>query len=261
MSVLDRPPAFQFYPADWQNNIKLQVCSMAAQGLLINLMCLMHQSEKYGYLLINGVIKPAKTVSKLLRLSPRTFGFLLNELLSNGVLHRDENGCIFCKRMVKDQALRDIRREAGARGGNPNLVNPIVNQTANQTANQKTPPSSSSSSSSTSITYCSEPVPDSRQPEAVLQIPLSSKKTDPKFFKVTQGDIDNWQDIFQGIDVLYELKKCRQWNIDNPTRRKTEAGIRKHITGWIAKAQDRYKGPGGYRSEPRSTLQELKGDF
>jgi hypothetical protein len=140
-------PAFQFYPADWLNDIKLASCDLAAKGLMIDLMCLMHQSEKYGYLLING-LKPAhKTVAKVLRLHHKTFIKSFNTLLISGVLKTDSEGVVYCERMVKDQRLRDIRREVGKLGGNPNLVN----QKVKQEANQKPTPSSSSSTSSLSL--------------------------------------------------------------------------------------------------------------
>ena len=152
-------PAFQFYPEDWLSNIKLQLCSMTAQGLLINLICLMHQSEKYGYLLINGSQPDHKMVMKLLRMNYKTFNKALNELLSCGVLKEDEEGVIYCKRMVKDEYIRNVRRESGKRGGNPalNLVKQEVKQEDKQKDKQKTTPSSSSSSSSSKdiTTSCS----------------------------------------------------------------------------------------------------------
>jgi hypothetical protein len=135
-------PAFQFYPADWLNDIKLQTCSLEAQGLLINLMCIMHQSDKYGYLLINGSIPTAKDVSHLLRLHHKTYDKTLKELFLKGVLSTNGNGEIFCKRMVKDEHIRQVRREAGKLGGSP-----LLNQKVKQEVNQKQTPSSSSSSS------------------------------------------------------------------------------------------------------------------
>lgn len=114
-------PSFSFYPADWLNDIKLQSCSLASQGLLMNLMCLMHQSSQYGYLLINGSNPPSKSVARLLRLHSNSYGSKLQELLKLGVLHVDESGVIFCKRMVKDEHLREVRRENGKKGGSPLL--------------------------------------------------------------------------------------------------------------------------------------------
>lgn len=90
------------------------------------------------------------------------------------------------------------------------------------------------------------------QPDlAIMTFPLAKKG---ETFAVTQPDIDEWGESFPGIDLLQELRHCLQWSRDNPTRRKTRAGIRRHITSWLAKAQDRtrgqpqagHAGPGGY---------------
>ncbi len=143
----NKAPSFQFYPEDWLSNVKLQLCSMTAQGLLINLMCLMHQSEKYGYLLINGSQTNHKQLIKLLRMHHKTFNKALSELISCGVLKEDENGVLYCKRMVDDNRLREIRREAGKLGGNPHLVKGKVKQKVKQDDNQNPTPSSPPSSS------------------------------------------------------------------------------------------------------------------
>ncbi len=118
---MGKSPAFQFYPADWLNDIKLQSCSLQAQGLLVNLICLMHQANPYGYLIINNLVPDDKTVAKLLRLHHKTYDKTLKELFLYGVLKRDKNGIIYCERMVKDEAKRQYCREAGTKGGSPNL--------------------------------------------------------------------------------------------------------------------------------------------
>lgn len=81
----------------------------------------------------------------------------------------------------------------------------------------------------------SEPVAEI---EPILQIPLNLKDS---FFDVTENDVDQWQEAFPGIDVLSELRKCQQWNVSYPKRRKTKAGIRGHISAWLGRAQDSAK--------------------
>jgi len=135
-----KSPSFQFYPADWLNDIKLQSCSLDAQGLLINLMCLMHQANPYGYLIINGSKPSDKEVARLLRLHHKTYQARLKELILYGALKQGENGIIFCKRMVEDEYLRTIRREAGKMGGSP-----LLKQKVKQDPKQNSTPSSSSS--------------------------------------------------------------------------------------------------------------------
>ena len=145
-------PAFQFYPSDWRKDSGLRLCSLAARGLWVELMCIAHESEEYGKLKQNGRGFSHKTLAKLVGLSPQTTLKLLKELEENGVFSRDEDGAIYSRRMVRDEELRKIRAEAGSKGGNPILLGNLVKQNGKQ----KPTPSSSSSSS---VTPLSKPTP------------------------------------------------------------------------------------------------------
>lgn len=134
---MSRDPWLKFYPADWLVDIKLQTCGLAAQGLLINLMCIMHQSDKYGYLLINGTKPEPSSIQRLTRISQDEYQSYLSELLANGVLKEDPYGVIYCPRMVRDWELRQAKRRVGSMGGNPSLVNQEVNHQVNQVVNQQ----------------------------------------------------------------------------------------------------------------------------
>jgi hypothetical protein len=156
-------PAFQFYPADWRKDVELQSCSMAAQGLWINAMCLAHECEPYGYLTVNGKPMSVAQLGRQVGLSAREAQLLVNELIESGVARRSDQGAIYSKRMVDDEDLRNRRAAGGnagaehgvkgakhgAKGGRPvaakggeegGSITPLA-----QTA--KPPPSSSSSSS------------------------------------------------------------------------------------------------------------------
>lgn len=145
-------PSFQFYPADWRKDPALAPCSLAARGLWIEMMCIAHESDSYGTLSVNGKALTAAQLARMVGESPRLVDKLLAELEEAGVFSRNENGAIFSRRMVKDEAIRNVRAEAGRQGGNPNLVKPkvgdLVKQKDKQTAKQNPTPSSSSSSSS-----------------------------------------------------------------------------------------------------------------
>lgn len=145
-------PSFQFYPADWRKDSGLRLCSLAARGLWVEMMCIAHESEEYGKLKQNGRGFCHKTLAKLVGLSPQTCLKLLKELEENKVFSRDEDGAIYSRRMVKDEALRKIRAEAGSKGGNPILLGHLVKQNEEQ---NPTP----SSSSSSSVTPLSPPTP------------------------------------------------------------------------------------------------------
>ncbi|MFK4765333.1 hypothetical protein ACI3L3_11210 [Desulfobaculum sp. SPO524] len=51
--------------------------------------------------------------------------------------------------------------------------------------------------------------------------------------------VREWQETYPAVDVEQELRACRQWNIDNPRRRKTADGVYKHINAWLARSQNR----------------------
>ena len=48
--------------------------------------------------------------------------------------------------------------------------------------------------------------------------------------------IEQYKRTYPNIDVSRELLTCKQWNIDNPSKRKTQSGILKHINLWLSKA-------------------------
>ncbi len=115
-------PAFQFYPADWRKDPALQGCSLAARGLWIQMLCIMHENTPYGYLVVNG--KPM-TIAQLARNvggREKMVEKLFNELKKAGVFSCDAQGCVFSRRMVRDEHIRNKRAEGGKLGGNPLLL-------------------------------------------------------------------------------------------------------------------------------------------
>jgi hypothetical protein len=169
-------PAFQFYPADWRKDAALQSCSVAAQGLWINVLCIAHECDPYGHLTVNGRPMSAAQVARLVGLSAKECEALLTELDEAGVSARNADSALYSRRMVRDEALREKRANGGysgadhgdkggghgGKGGRPRkpsrgvsddeqggLNNPPSEaQSANKEPPNKPPPSSSSSSSS-----------------------------------------------------------------------------------------------------------------
>ena len=92
--------------------------------------------------------------------------------------------------------------------------------------------------------FCAEPqkdevqAPQQKEPPLIV-FPLSKKGEEQAFY---QNDIDQWRESFPGVDLRIELLKCRQWNIDNPAKRKTRSGIRTHISSWLGRAQNGQQG-------------------
>lgn len=104
------------------------------------------------------------------------------------------------------------------------------------------------------INTCSEPEKTlASEPDKIPLFKIPLIKRDGEFL-VFQKDIDQWQDTFPGIDVLQILRNIRQWNFDNPAKRKTKGGIRKHISSWMGREQDKNSGKGIQSSQfPKAT--------
>ena len=138
-------PAFQFYPADWRKDPGVQSLDYEARGIWWEIICMMHESDERGVLLLNGAPMPEDALCRLLGLDNQKLTTTLTTLLSYGVARRRESdGALYSKRMVADEKLRQIRKEAGSKGGNPALLN----QKPTTKVKQKPTPSSSSSSTS-----------------------------------------------------------------------------------------------------------------
>ena len=116
-------PYFPFYPKDWLNDPALKACSLEAKGVWIDMLCLMHEGNPYGYLTLpNGNIIDPKMLAKLIPNSDqngtrwvRKCDRLVDELVTKGVLKRDENGVFYSKKMVSDEAERQSWRERQAK--------------------------------------------------------------------------------------------------------------------------------------------------
>lgn len=163
-------PAFQFYPADWRKDAALQSCSVAAQGLWINILCIAHECDPYGHMTVNGKPMTPAQIGRLVGLSPKECEKLLAELQDAGVSSVAEDGAVFSRRMVRDEDVRNRRAAGGkegaehgakgaahgAKGGRPKheeggQENPPSDEARGVSEPPSKPPPSSSSSSSTSV--------------------------------------------------------------------------------------------------------------
>lgn len=118
----DRLPWLKFWPADWQSDPSLRMVTLAARGLWIELLSVMHDAVPYGHLLVNGVQPNPKQIAAMVGAATASqIAKLLHELEDAGVFSRTEDGTIYSRRMVRDNVTREKSRDFGRQGGNPAL--------------------------------------------------------------------------------------------------------------------------------------------
>lgn len=107
-----RQPWLKFYPQDWRSDAELRQCSLAARGLWIEILAILHVARPYGHL-VSPTGTPY-TPRELARAVGATLGEvtrLTAELLKWGVASRTDDGTIYCRRMVREQRDRDADAE------------------------------------------------------------------------------------------------------------------------------------------------------
>jgi len=119
-------PWLKWYPSDWRADPCLRACSLAARGLWIELLGIMHEAEPYGYLLVKGEKPEKATIARLVGVHPNAITPLVTELVTRGVTGVDTHGVLFSRRMVKDHEKALLHKANGAKGGNPTLLKGVI---------------------------------------------------------------------------------------------------------------------------------------
>jgi hypothetical protein len=122
MSRPKKLPSFQFYPGDWMKDPSLRAMSLEARGLWIDMLCLMFESPERGFLLMASGSPMTKTqLARIVGLDEFRLTEILTEMSTGGLSSIDHRGAIFCRRMVRDEVVRQKNAENGLKGGNPKL--------------------------------------------------------------------------------------------------------------------------------------------
>ena len=99
----------------------MRMCSPAARGVWIDLICLMHEANPYGHLLVSGRSPTEAQLSVLLGVAPDQLTDLLGELEAAAVFSRTSKGVIYSRKMTRMAKKAATARNNGRKGGNPNL--------------------------------------------------------------------------------------------------------------------------------------------
>lgn len=84
-----------------------------------------------------------------------------------------------------------------------------------------------------------------------ITIPLNDKTEYP----VYDDDVKEYKSLYPAVDVEQQLRNMKGWCDANPSKRKTSKGIKRFITSWLCREQDR----GGTKQESRRGFDANKG--
>lgn len=114
----------KFWWQDWANDKPLHLCSYAARGLWMDMLCIMSCSDPFGFLKINGVNITISELATLTNGKEKVVANLVEELRSKGVFSVDGSGAIFSRRLCRDKELSDKGRKDKLEGLHGNGASP-----------------------------------------------------------------------------------------------------------------------------------------
>jgi len=66
---------------------------------------------------------------------------------------------------------------------------------------------------------------------------------DGSYHNVTVADATRLKELYPYVDIEQQLRNIAGWNEANPAKRKTKAGITRHVNSWIARRQEQVASP------------------
>lgn len=227
------PPAYQYYAADFdEDTASWDVNEVGIYQRLLNYEWINGWDQE-------GLPNDRKRLARIARCSYKKF--LKGWTIIEKKFSQNGKGFLVNRRMEegREKLLKYIesQRESGKRGaekrwkqdGDP-IAEPISDPNDEPYGQKMALPSSSS-----------------LKKEKDMQIPSATPALlfplkDGTEYPLELAKISEYEKTYYNIDVMFELKKCLQWDIDRPKERKTKTGILKHINFWLSN-ESKQKGP------------------
>lgn len=192
---INKLPWFKFYPKDWMTDSGLRLCSWDTKGVYIDLLCIMAESNRYGYLEINDKAPTQEMLMKRLSIHHKTLKKCLRELQENGIISLC-NGVLYSRKMAKQFTQHAQQKDFGKKGGNPTL-NPTLKAALNPTLKVDKELDTDIESDKVS----------SNEVLAKAEKPQKSKKLcDSDFLEKLKNS-----DAYKHLNILIELEKAQIW--------------------------------------------------
>lgn len=109
-------PWMKFSPKRWRNDEALRMCGPAARGLWVELICIMHEAEPYGHLVVREKQPPTRMLAVMTGIAEADLPGLLAELEANEVFSRTDDAIIYSRGMVRDEEEHQFLSGCGKKG-------------------------------------------------------------------------------------------------------------------------------------------------
>ena len=156
---MSKQPWMKFYPSDWRADPAVKSCGLAARGLWIEMLAIMHEADPRGSLVVNKKPVVAGQLASLVGSTESFVSELLAELRRAGVFSTRRNGVIFSRRMERDEIKSSKMRDNGRMGGNPSLCKDSENASLLKPKVKTQKPEARSQKDSLGASAPSEPAP------------------------------------------------------------------------------------------------------
>ena len=107
-------------------------------------------------------------------------------------------------------------------------------------------------------TFCPELPPEASEPKCKKDSPIEPEApvellplNDGSAWRPTMSQYEEYRRLYPAVDVDQEFRNMRGWCISNPAKRKTRNGIRRFVTNWLSREQNRGTRRGGSYGDVR----------
>lgn len=261
-------PWMKFYPQDWRADERLRNCSIAARGLWIELLALMHRSDRYGYLLVNGKQPTDRQIAIQAGASIDEVSAGIAELENEGVFSRDRHGTIYSRRMIRDEKKAQNARKNGRKGGNPKLgkqkENPARDNHQLNGSNKPQIPEARSQKPEVIISSSNEDVSDSRSDAPPAELPDDNDRP-----LTVREVVEAWNErmVPQGFPAVQRITGTRERQLRARIRENTVDDFQRAMAALERSAFCRGENDRGWRADfdffvqPKSFTKLLEGAF
>lgn len=109
-------PAMPFYFGDWLKDPGIRALDWDVRMVWMEMLGFMWESERRGYLVLNGKEIDRKTLQKMLGCDRKLIIKSLLQLEKYSIFSRTKEGIIYSRRMAEDEEKRQNKRKAGKIG-------------------------------------------------------------------------------------------------------------------------------------------------